>query len=109
MYAWCAVATELGSFTLASTDDGLISVSAGRDPTTTAALARRGPVRPAVPVGAAPVDAPPARGHPALAVAEAAPADLVLATAGEQLREYAAGKRTQFTVALDWSLTTGVQ
>jgi methylated-DNA-[protein]-cysteine S-methyltransferase len=85
MYAWRTVATQIGQLAFAATIDGLVCVSFGRPESLVRSLQRKGEV------------------------SQARPGDAILEAAATQLYEYGQGHRTEFTVELDWSLTSGVQ
>jgi methylated-DNA-[protein]-cysteine S-methyltransferase len=80
--AWQAVDTPLGAFTVATTDEGVVSVGFRSH-------------RPHAVEGGA--------------VRPGTDADEVLTTAVAQIAAWAAGAPTTFTVPIDWTLTSGVQ
>lgn len=80
--AWRSVDTPLGGFTVATTDDGVVSVDFH---------ARR------------------PRAVDGGSVRTGGPSDTVLATACSEISAWASGKPVTFSVPLDWRLTSGVQ
>lgn len=85
---WAVVGSDIGPLLLAATRAGLVNVVFhARDAVRGRALERLGER-----LGSVPVEAP---GAPALAEPV------------RQLEEYFAGRRREFTLALDWSLITG--
>lgn len=89
-WAWTTIDTPVGPLGLAATADGLLNVVFHAD----AALAARCVGRLTGVLGSAPA-APPSPCHD------------VLAEATAQLRAYFDGSLNTFTLALDWSLTSG--
>src|SRR5215217_8209722 len=80
--AWQAVDTPLGAFTVATTDEGVVSVDfRSRRPR----AVDGGAVRPGT------------------------SSDTVLTSAVSEIATWASGVPTAFTVPIDWSLTSGVQ
>jgi len=84
-FAWCEVPTPVVDLTLATSDEGVVAVTFGRPGPALRELSKHA------------------------AVQRGGAGDELLTEAARQLTEWGAGARKEFTVPLDWSLTSGVQ
>ncbi|WP_290856639.1 methylated-DNA--[protein]-cysteine S-methyltransferase [Hamadaea sp.] len=91
-FAWLSVPTPLVPLTVAATDDGLACVSFDGSGATVRSLARHGGVRPA-----------------SASDVLASASDVLVGAAGQQIAEWASGRRQVFDLPIDWSLTSGPQ